>query len=65
MSAEEFRRHAENCLKILAALPPEHGGKAHLFEMACAWHRLADQIENDRNADRTCGTLTSPAQKPK
>ena len=50
-SEDEYRRHAATCLRLLADLPADQAAKSHLLEMACAWHRLADQADRNSKAD--------------
>jgi hypothetical protein len=46
MSAQAYRRHADDCLKMsLAVADPEARGL--LKKMAIAWTHLADQAENE------------------
>ncbi len=44
-SSIEYRRYAENCLRLIAYAGSSEA-KAFLITMADAWHRLAQDLEN-------------------
>jgi hypothetical protein len=60
-SSIEYRRHAENCLRLA-----EHAGspdaRSLLLMMASAWHRLAQDVEN---IERPLGAGTRPMPQKK
>jgi hypothetical protein len=54
-SSIEYRRDAEDCLRVAKSSSPET--KAFLIMMAGAWHRMA---QNQENIDRFVGDADAP-----
>ena len=50
MSAEEYRRHAAECLR-LSKISTESGTKSILLNMAVSWTTLAEQAEKNLQND--------------
>jgi hypothetical protein len=50
MAAEDYRRHAAECLRMAEQIT-EPGGKAVMIDMARSWLRLAEQAETNRLND--------------
>jgi hypothetical protein len=64
MSAEEYRRHAANCLAMLAELPADQAAQSHLLEMARAWYNLANQAERNSKLDLVYEVPPAPQPQP-
>jgi hypothetical protein len=48
--AEQYRRHAAECLKLLPRVSDAHT-RAMFSQMAAAWVNLAEQAERNADAD--------------
>jgi hypothetical protein len=59
---EEYRHYAVSCMQ-LAARTSDPTEKAHLLEMARAWHNLIDQAERNGRTDLVYETPWPKAER--